>query len=343
MHATHAPALHTMLTMLVPQEVPFTGRSPIPRKGCARVAGGSSPVRKGRPAESAGRAPPCISPQVPVALQTRLVPHAVPAGHVRPCVRALRGPGRARQRPLVAGVGGGARGARLTGRALSGLAHHAGSAGAFRSAGCSISVQTGAPVAQVMVPVRHGFPVTAQALPAVHAAQLPLMQTMSWFRRRCRSPGAAGWGCSRRRSTRSRGADATRVGRRTGRTGVAGRHLAIRRRSCAPLPRRDRRSRLPPRARRRQANRARRASPLQPNPEQTRSKNRSCIRFPITLSNGSKAKTASNTTRGGIGDAGQRPRGRRPLFRSAAIREARTTRTPPPPAPPRRRSRRPTA
>ena len=51
------------------------------------------------------------------------------------------------------------------------------------------SVQTGAPVAQEMVPLRHGFPFTAQAAPAVHAAQLPLMQTMS-------SPQTVPFACS---------------------------------------------------------------------------------------------------------------------------------------------------
>ena len=40
-----------------------------------------------------------------------------------------------------------------------------------------VSVQTGAPVVQAMAPVRHGLE-GAHAVPAVHAAQAPLLQTM---------------------------------------------------------------------------------------------------------------------------------------------------------------------
>src|SRR6185436_33345 len=43
----------------------------------------------------------------------------------------------------------------------------------------SVSVQTGAPVVQTMLPTRHGLPVTSQAMPATHASQLPLRQTLS--------------------------------------------------------------------------------------------------------------------------------------------------------------------
>jgi hypothetical protein len=43
----------------------------------------------------------------------------------------------------------------------------------------SDSVQTGAPVVQTMLPTRHGLPVTSQAIPSVHAPQVPLRQTMS--------------------------------------------------------------------------------------------------------------------------------------------------------------------
>ena len=42
----------------------------------------------------------------------------------------------------------------------------------------SVSVQTGAPVVQTMLPTRHGLPVTSHAMPSVHAPQLPLRQTM---------------------------------------------------------------------------------------------------------------------------------------------------------------------
>jgi len=43
----------------------------------------------------------------------------------------------------------------------------------------SVSVQTGAPVVQTMLPTRQGLPVTSQAIPATHASQLPLRQTLS--------------------------------------------------------------------------------------------------------------------------------------------------------------------
>lgn len=42
----------------------------------------------------------------------------------------------------------------------------------------AVSAQTGAPLAQLIAPVRQGFPATVQAVPAVHAAQIPLLQTM---------------------------------------------------------------------------------------------------------------------------------------------------------------------
>jgi len=38
----------------------------------------------------------------------------------------------------------------------------------------SVSVQTGAPVAQTMLPTRHGFPLTSHAIPCTHESQLPL-------------------------------------------------------------------------------------------------------------------------------------------------------------------------
>ena len=42
----------------------------------------------------------------------------------------------------------------------------------------SVSVQTGAPVVQTMLPTRHGLPVTSHVMPSVHAPQVPLRQTM---------------------------------------------------------------------------------------------------------------------------------------------------------------------
>jgi hypothetical protein len=43
----------------------------------------------------------------------------------------------------------------------------------------SVSVQTGAPVVQTILPTRHGLPVTAQSMPATQLSQLPLWQTLS--------------------------------------------------------------------------------------------------------------------------------------------------------------------
>jgi hypothetical protein len=43
----------------------------------------------------------------------------------------------------------------------------------------SVSVHTGAPVVQTMLPTRHGRPVMSQSMPATQLSQLPLWQTMS--------------------------------------------------------------------------------------------------------------------------------------------------------------------
>jgi hypothetical protein len=42
----------------------------------------------------------------------------------------------------------------------------------------SDSVQTGAPVVQTIIPVRHGLPVTAQLPPAAQVEHAPLLQTI---------------------------------------------------------------------------------------------------------------------------------------------------------------------
>lgn len=78
-HATHAPALHTWL---VPQAVPFWTFPASTQMG-APVLQVIAPVRQGRP-EMAQVASAVHSLQVPVALQTLLVPHAVPAGRLVP-------------------------------------------------------------------------------------------------------------------------------------------------------------------------------------------------------------------------------------------------------------------
>jgi hypothetical protein len=78
-HATHAPALHTWL---VPQVVPF-GTFPASTQMGAPVLQVIAPVRQGRP-ETAQVASAVHSPQVPLALQTRLLPHVVPAATFTP-------------------------------------------------------------------------------------------------------------------------------------------------------------------------------------------------------------------------------------------------------------------
>ena len=75
MHATQAPALHTML---VPQLVPFWTFPDSTHTG-APVLQVVVPVRQGLPA-TVQLAPTVQSPHAPAALQTRLAPHAVPAG-----------------------------------------------------------------------------------------------------------------------------------------------------------------------------------------------------------------------------------------------------------------------
>ena len=78
-HATHAPALHTML---VPQAVPFWTFPASTQMG-APVLQVIAPVRQGRP-EMAQVASAVHSTQAPVALQTLLVPHAMPADKLVP-------------------------------------------------------------------------------------------------------------------------------------------------------------------------------------------------------------------------------------------------------------------
>jgi hypothetical protein len=78
-HATHAPALHTML---VPQAVPFW-TFPASTQTGAPVLQVIAPLRQGRP-EMAQVASAVHSPHVPVALQTRLLPHVVPAATFTP-------------------------------------------------------------------------------------------------------------------------------------------------------------------------------------------------------------------------------------------------------------------
>jgi hypothetical protein len=78
-HETHAPPLHTML---VPQLMPFCALPDSMQTG-APVLQVVVPVRQGRPA-MLQLAPAVQSPQAPAALQTRLVPQAVPAGRFVP-------------------------------------------------------------------------------------------------------------------------------------------------------------------------------------------------------------------------------------------------------------------
>jgi hypothetical protein len=78
-HATQAPALHTRL---VPQLVPFA-TFPDAVHTDAPVLQVVVPVRQGW-LEMVQLAPAVQLPQVPVALQTRLVPHDVPAARFVP-------------------------------------------------------------------------------------------------------------------------------------------------------------------------------------------------------------------------------------------------------------------
>ena len=173
MQATQLPALQTML---VPQTVPF-GASPDSMQTGVPVLQAMVPLRQGLPGTTQSM-PGAQAAHAPVAPQTMSVPHDVPAAtFVLVSVHAAPRPSRPASR---CGICSSACRRRPPGRwrtSPPGRPCRCRSAVPFGL--LSVSVQTGAPVVQTMLPTRQGLPVTSQAMPATHASQLPLWQTLS--------------------------------------------------------------------------------------------------------------------------------------------------------------------
>jgi hypothetical protein len=170
-HATQAPLLQTRL---VPQPVPFATFSDSTQTG-APVLQVIAPVRQGLPAM--GQVAPAVqSPHVPAALQTLLVPQDVPAGTFVSASRHCGVPVVHDRVPLWQGLAG-VQVAPDSQAAHCPLWHTIPVPQAVPFGWSLASVHTGAPVVQLIAPVRHGLPVTVQGVPAAHDAQLPLLQT----------------------------------------------------------------------------------------------------------------------------------------------------------------------
>ena len=171
-HETHAPALHTML---VPQLVPFATLPDGVHTG-APVLQVVIPVRQGWPV-TAQLAPAVQFPQTPVALQTRLVPHDVPAARFVPVSVHCAVPVEHTSVPAWQGFAG-AHVAPAWQETQYPVWHTMFVPQDVPFARSPTSVHNAAPVAQLMAAVRHGSSITVQVAPAVQATQLPLLQTM---------------------------------------------------------------------------------------------------------------------------------------------------------------------
>jgi hypothetical protein len=171
---TQEPPLHTRF---VPQVVPL-GALPDCKQTGAPVSQAVVPVRQGW-FGTWQLAPAAQSTQVPALLQILSVPQAVPALTRVPLSMQTGAPVVQERPPLWQGLVGGVQGA-----SFWQVAHWP----AWQTMPepqevplglLSDSVQTGAPVVQAMVPVRQGFPVTVQSIPAAQETQLPPLQTLS--------------------------------------------------------------------------------------------------------------------------------------------------------------------
>jgi hypothetical protein len=171
-HETQPPALQTML---VPQLVPFATFPEAAHTG-APVLQVVMPVRHGWP-ETVQLAPAVQLPQVPVALQTRLVPHGVPAARFVPVSVHCGAPVEHARVPIWQALVG-AQVAPVWQETHCPVWHTMLVPQEVPFGRSPISVQTAAPVAQLIAPVRHGLAVTVQVAPAVQATQVPSLQTM---------------------------------------------------------------------------------------------------------------------------------------------------------------------
>lgn len=265
-----------------------------------------------------------------------------PRGHVHARVRALRRPGRARKRPLVAGVGGGAPGARLARRALSGLADHAGAAGrsvrlVVRLGAHGGARRTGDGAAAAGLAV-HGAGRAGRTRRAVAVGADHVLATNGAVRL-----GLVGGGAHGAVRPAGRDADATRVGRRARRTGVTGRHIGTAVVLVPPCPGATAGPAVRPRgaAAVRQIGRGAQASATKARADQKQEQELCTVpHHPLQ-----RFKSEDCKQHYARRDWGRRPA---PAWTPPAPPKrrdsrARTTRTLPPPGPPRQRSRRPTA
>jgi hypothetical protein len=185
--AEHVAQLPAWQTMLAPQAVPLAA-SPDSMQTGVPVLQATVPLRQGLPGTT--QSIPCTqAAHVPRASQTMSVPHDVPAATL--VVVSVHDGADPEQTSvpvwhLFAGVHA---------PPCWQVAHvpvwqtipvpHVVPFGLL-----SVSVQTGAPVAQTMLPTRHGLPVTSHVMPCTQLSQLPLWQTLSMSQRvplACRS------------------------------------------------------------------------------------------------------------------------------------------------------------
>jgi hypothetical protein len=175
--AVHAPQLPLLQTMFVPQEVPLVTLPVSPQTG-APVSHAIAPVRHGLPL-TVQLAPVWQEMQLPLALQTLFVPQLVPAATAVPLSLHTGVPEEQTSAPWWQGFEG-------THEAPSWQEVHCPLEQTIPLPhevpfGCwPLSVQTGVPVVQPIVPLLQGFPLTEQLAPTVHAEQLPLLQTRFW-------------------------------------------------------------------------------------------------------------------------------------------------------------------
>jgi len=169
--AVHVPLLQTWL---VPQAVPF-GTFPVSAQTDTPVAHEVAPVRHGFGGWQV--APAVQATQVPL-LQTWFVPHATPSARFVPvsvhaiageqaCFPAWHGFGGVHDNPVVHDK-------QLPALQTMFVPHE------VPFAWFPASAHTGTPVLHVVVPVRQGFPETAQLAPTVQSPQAPAAeQTLS--------------------------------------------------------------------------------------------------------------------------------------------------------------------
>jgi hypothetical protein len=166
-HAAQAPALQTMFD---PQIVPL-GASLDSMQIGVPVLQAMVPLRQGLPGTT--QSIPCMHAVQLAPLQTMSVPHAVPAGTFVPVSVHVGAAPEQTSVPvwhLFVGVHAPPawQVAHVPAWQTIPVPHE------LPFGLLSLSVQTGAPVVQTMLPTRQGRPVTSQAIPSGQASQLPL-------------------------------------------------------------------------------------------------------------------------------------------------------------------------